>query len=209
MKKVLLIIAAMAMPLCIGAQTLDGIEEIAPFSEGLAAVKKDGQWGFINREGELVIDFRDDLVWQEQTSKTGDYRSIAYPKFQDGRCMIRTLLEEEEIYVYGFIDSRGNTIIAPEYLNLTSFDDGYALGILLTKTFRGKNRFQLNIYDYKFSEVFLDTRGDIMLLVSQRDNILMDRRRYEVPELRAKYLSNKAIAVQLAKRNWEIRKIDF
>ena len=190
-------------------QELKDIDEVAPFSEGLAAVRVGNQWGFVNENGELVIDFRDDLVWNK-FADTGreDIDGIRYPTFHDGRCLIREMLEEEEIYVYGFIDKTGQTVIKPEYLNVTGFKQGYAVGILLTKTFRGKNNFQLNIYDYKFSEVILDTKGDIMRLLAQRDNILMSKRRYDLPGLQARLLSPTLAAVKKGDR-WELMKLDL
>ncbi|MGB5238268.1 MAG: WG repeat-containing protein [Flavobacteriaceae bacterium] len=191
-------------------QEIDSVDEIAPFHEGLAAVRIGDQWGFINADGDLVIDFRSDLVWNEEVS-TGveDITGIAYPRFKDDRCMIKETLEEEGIDVYGFINSKGETVIKPEYLNVTEFNEGFALGILLTKTFRGQNRFQLNIYDFKFSEVILDPAGDIMLLITQRQSILMDKRRYELPSLNAKYLSKTLMAVKTDKNTWELRKINL
>ena len=210
MKKALLIFVLFLTPIICLPQDLDALDDIAPFSEGLAAVRQGEKWGFIDTEGNLVIDFRDDLVWSDAASaNASDVTGVAYPAFKDGRCMIKEVLEEEGIAVYGFINSKGETVIKPEYLNVTEFDQGYALGILLTKTFRGQNRFQLNIYDYKFSEVILDTSGDIMFLVTQRKNILMDKRRYDLPELTSKYLSKNLMAVKTEKNTWELRKINF
>ena len=194
----------------LSSQMLKSVDAIAPFSEGLAAVRVGEEWGFINNEGRLVIDFRDDLVWNENpTTATSDAGSIAYPKFKNGRCMIKEVLQEEGITVYGFINMQGETVISPEYLNVTEFDQGYAIGILLTKTFRGKNNFQLNIYQYRFSEVVLDTSGDIMHLVTQRKNILMDKRRYDIPEIRAKYLSKEVLAVKTKDNTWELITINL
>jgi len=209
MRTLALLFLLVLMPYSGAAQDLAEIDEVAPFNEGLAAVRKGNQWGFINEKGDLVIDFRDDLVWNK-FADTGreDVDGIRQPIFRDGRCLIKEMLEEEEIYVYGFIDKTGKTVIKPEYLNVTEFNQGYAVGILLTKTFRGKNNFQLNIYDYKFSEVILDTKGDIMLLLTQRDNILMSRRRYELPDLYAKLLSPKLAAVKKGD-NWELKKLDL
>lgn len=190
-------------------QELKDIDEVAPFSEGLAAVRVGNQWGFINEQGDLVIDFRDDLVWNKlANTEKADIEGIRYPVFKDGLCMIKEMLEEEEIYVYGFIDKTGVTKIKPEYLNVTEFDQGYAVGILMTKTFRGKNNFQLNIYDYKFSEVIVDQKGDIMRLLAKRDNIQMSKRRYELPDLRAKLLSKTLAAVKKGD-NWELMKLDL
>ena len=210
MKSFLFVLILLMSPSLLFAQELDAIDEIAPFSEGLAAVRTGEKWGFINTEGTLVIDFREDLVWNEDADLTAnDVTSIAYPKFKNGRCMIQDILEEEGIAVYGFINTKGETVITPEYLNVTEFNENFAMGILLTKTFRGQNRFQLNIYDYKFSEVILDTEGDIMLLITQRQNILMDKRRYELPKLTGKYLSKTLMAVRTDKNTWELRKINL
>lgn len=210
MKSIFLICTMLISLTIVEAQIPDTVDEIAPFSEGLAAVRLGTEWGFINKEGQLVIDFRDDLVWDEVVKTDAlDVSSIPYPRFKNGRCMIQAMLEEEGIPVYGFINTKGETVISPEYLNITEFDENYAMGILVTKTFRGKNRFQLNIYDYKFSEVILDTSGDIMLLLTKRQNILMDKRRYETPELKARYLSKTLVAVRTEKNTWELRKINL
>lgn len=204
----LLIISLFSFPIL--SQELDLVDEIAPFSEGLAAVRLGEKWGFIDQAGKLVIDFRSDLVWNKEADPANsDVTAIRYPQFQNGLCMIQEILEEEGIAVYGFINSKGETVISPEYLNVTEFRDEFALGILLTKTFRGQNRFQLNIYDYKFSEVILDTSGEIHLLVTQRNNILMDKRRYEIPELTAKYISRNVMAVRTDQNTWELRKINL
>ncbi|NNL00868.1 MAG: WG repeat-containing protein [Eudoraea sp.] len=210
MKKLFTLWALIIVPLICFAQELTGIDEIAPFSEGLAAIRKGNEWGFINKEGQLVIEFRDDLVWNKLANTSiNDVSGIRFPQFKNGRCMIKRIMEEEEIVTYGFINPEGKVIIEPEYLNLTEFNEGYAVGILVTKDFRGKNNFQLNIYDYKFSEVLLDTKGDIMLLINKRDGISMSKRRYELPELRAKFLSVKSLAVKLPSNKWELRKLEL
>lgn len=210
MKSILLITALLITPLLGYSQGPDIVDEIAPFSEGLAAVRMGDKWGFIDTEGQLVIDFRNDLVWNRQADTDAtDLTGIPYPRFKDGRCMIKQTLDEEGIDVFGFINTKGETVIATEYLNVTEFNQGYALGILLTKTFRGQNKFQLNIYDYKFSEVILDPSGDIMLLITQRQNILMDKRRYDLPKLTGKYLSKNLMAVRTKMNTWELRKINL
>lgn len=208
MKKFIPLMIISLFPLAVFSQELDVVDEIAPFSEGLAAVRLGEKWGFMDQDGKLVIDFRSDLVWNTEADPAeSDVTGIRYPQFQNGLCVIQEILEEEGIAVYGFINTQGETVIRPEYLNVTEFRDDFALGILLTKTFRGQNRFQLNIYDYKFSEVILDSSGEIHLLVTQRNNILMDKRRYEIPELTAKYISRNIMAVRTGQNTWELRKI--
>jgi hypothetical protein len=209
--KILLHLMILALlPFITCAQGVQGIDEIAPYSEGLAAVRKGNQWGFINTGGDLVIDFRSDLAWQKEAVKNkADVRGVAYPRFKNGRCMIQKQLEEEKIVLYGFIDNSGKVVIEPEYLNLTEFEGDYALGILFTKTFRGENNFQLRIYDYKFSEVVLNTGGEIMRLIEQRNNIQMTPRRYTLPEIHAKILANNLLAVRSPENKWTLLKVEL
>ena len=55
-----------------------GYEAIEDFHEGLAKVKKDGKWGYINKEGREVIpckydsasDFREGLVFVDKDNHT-------------------------------------------------------------------------------------------------------------------------------------------
>jgi hypothetical protein len=210
MKKALAIIVFLWMPFITFSQVLEDLDIIAPYNEGLAAVKKGDQWGFIDEKGNLVIDFRDDLVWNEKAIETNtDITGIRYPQFKNGRCLIRELLKDEEIYVYGFMDTSGNTVIKPEYLNVTQFDQGYAIGILMTKTLRGKNEFQLDIFQYRFSEVILNTSGEVMRLITLRDHIQMSKKRYTLPDLRARLVNPELLMIMNEKNKWEVRKLEL
>lgn len=193
----------------INKSLIDGLDEVAPFSEGLAAVRKGNKWGFIDRTGKLVIDFRDDIVWNPgaNTSIRG-VEGLKYPKFKEGLCIIKEL-KEEDIPYYGFINTMGKVVIEPNYLNVTEFEGSWALGIFCRKDFRGKNKFQLNIYDYTFTEVLLNRQGEIMWPISERQNILMSKRRYQTPDIRVKILSDDLLSVKNADGRWEVRKIDL
>ncbi len=208
MKKTLALFVFLWIPLLSFTQVLEDLDIIAPYNEGLAAVKKGDKWGFIDEKGNLVIDFRDDLVWNEKAIESNtDITGIKYPQFINGRCLIQELLKDEEIYVYGFMDTSGNTVIKPEYLNVTQFDQGYAIGILMTKTLRGKNEFQLDIFQYRFSEVILDSSGEVMRLITLRDHIQMSKKRYKLPALRARLINPGLLMVLNGKNKWEVRKL--
>jgi hypothetical protein len=193
----------------INTPTVMGLDQVAPFHEGLAAVRQGDTWGFINTNGELVIEFRDDLVWNENPDKNAaGVRGIPYPRFRDGRCPIRVMKAEEEgIPFYGFIDSSGEIAIQADFLNVSEFANDEAVGIYFQKTFRGKNNFQLNIYDYSFTEGVINTKGEMVWPLTERKNILMNARRYEIPPIQARMLEGKLIAVEVSSDNWEIRKI--
>ena len=215
--KYLVGMAFMAFSFVMGAQTLETIndptvkikelDEVGPFSEGLAAVRKDGKWGFIDQEGNLVIDFRDDVVWNQNAEESqGDIKAIRYPKFKNGLCVIQEI-KDEGIPYYGFMDTQGRIVIEPEYLNVTGFKDDRAIGIYCRRTFRGKNNFQLNIYEYAFTEVILNTQGEIIWPISKRENISMIKRRYQTPNLTASFISPDLILVKTGDNDFQISNI--
>lgn len=201
------VVVLLMLPAPFFAQTVSNIDEIAPFNEGLAAVRKGNQWGFINDEGTLVIDFRDDIYWKKEgyTSKS-DVSGVHYPMFNEGRCLI-TEIVEDGVSVYGFIDTKGNVVVEPKLLNVYPFKDGYTTGVLFEKTFRGNNEFNLKIYDFKFFDVLLDTSGEIIEYFDQRYGIQMTKRRFELPYIGAKRLADGLIAVHEKDQGWEIRKM--
>lgn len=189
--------------------TVKDLDQITEFHEGLAAVRKGNSWGFIDAAGTLVIGFRDDLVWNESPDPGANgVEGIAYPRFSEGRCPFRAFREEEgDIPFYGFIDTKGQPAIEAEFLNVTEFRDGVALGVYFKKTFRGKNNFQLNIYDYAFTEVVLNPAGEMIWPLAERQNIIMQPRRYKAPDLLARILGTELVAVEATPGNWEIRHI--
>ncbi|NNE76532.1 MAG: WG repeat-containing protein [Pricia sp.] len=206
---IIVLIVLLVIPISASSQELKEIEELAPFSEGLAAVRKGDQWGFINEEGVLVIDFRNDVYSNKNadTSKS-DISGVRYPMFNEGRCLI-TQKVEDGVSVYGFIDTKGNVVVEPMFLNLYPFEDGYTTGVLFEKTLRGQNEFKLKIYDFKFFDVLLNVSGDIEQYFERRQNIQMTKKRYQMPYIGAKQISDGLVAVHIKDKGWEIRKVDL
>jgi len=99
MKKLIILwVILIVTPLTIRSQNLGDIDFISPFNDGLSAIEKEGQWAFINREGELIIDYRDDLVLT-------DFGDESYPVFNSERCLI--VKKDEGISYFGYIDKLG------------------------------------------------------------------------------------------------------
>lgn len=197
----------LVLPITAFSQNLKGIDEIAPYSEGLAAVRQGNQWGFINEEGTLVIDFRNDVHWNKDADTSrSDVSGVRYPMFHGGRCLIAEMVEDG-IPLYGFIDTSGNTVIEPKFLNIYPFKDGYTTGVLFEKVLRGQNEFKLNIYDYKFFDVLVNVSGTIEEYFEGRQNIQMTKRRYKLPFIGAKNISDGLMAVWIVDEGWEIRKL--
>lgn len=89
----------------VGDLTIE-LDAALSFSEGMAPASKDGKWGFIDKKGNVVIDFQYDG---------------AMP-FSEGRALV---LKDDYM---GFIDKKGNEVIPCEYDNIgeEGFQDGVA-----------------------------------------------------------------------------------
>lgn len=80
-------------------------DQATSFSEGLAAVRKCGKWGYINRQGALVIP----------------------PDFANGRPFHEGLAAVEKNGTWGYIDKRGHFSIRPVFDNAFDFREGIAV----------------------------------------------------------------------------------
>ena len=112
------------------AQNFENLDYVSSLNDGLIAIKKDTNWAFINNEGNMVINFRNDLV----TTKNDDGD---YPVFKNGRCLITK--ENNGILYFGYIDATGKTVIEPQFLNASNFINNEALALYLMKSEIGKN----------------------------------------------------------------------
>jgi hypothetical protein len=201
MKKVAnLFIVTFLIPFFGFTQTTDTFETISPFHEGFAAVKKGNQWGFINTEGTIVIDFRDDLV----TTKTHEG---AYPVFKNNRCII--VKKEKKISYFGYIDIAGKTVIAPTFLNAINFQNNVAIVLELKKEIAGYNNvLGKDIVYYTYLEVLINTQGEIKQQLTTPENIVLERKYLPAPpKITSKLLSEKLVKVLNKNRKWTIKKI--
>lgn len=82
-----------------------GYDYIDQFSDGFAAVKQDGLWGFIDTDGNVVVP----LKYQE-----------VFP-YQDGLAVVRLGR------LYGYVNSLGEEVIKPQYDLAESFSEGYGI----------------------------------------------------------------------------------
>ena len=88
-----------------GQQVGETFEDARPFgNEGYAAVKKNGQWGFINTNGEVMIPY----------------------KFEDALSFGQHLAAVRQGEFWGYIRLDGEIAIEPEFLGVKSFSNGSA-----------------------------------------------------------------------------------
>ena len=154
MKNGIIVLAALIIfPFFGFNQSIDNLDYISSFNDGVAAIKKDNQWAFINKDGDIVINFRNDLV--SRKSHDGNY-----PIFQNERCLI--VEERNGISYFGYMDTTGEVVIKPQFLNATHFSNNIATVLKLVREVVGKNEvLGKNVINYSYFEVTIDTAGEI------------------------------------------------
>ena len=203
MKKTIILISLLSLITFFGnTQTTENLDYVSTFNEGLAAVKKGNQWAFINTNGQLVINFRSDLVSTESEDGT-------YPIFKNGRCLVEE--KKEGISYYGYIDITGKEIIEPQFLNATNFKDEVAIVIYLVSEELGKNNLLgKDMVNYKYFEVAIDLQGAIITyLTKEGTTIILDKKSLKKsPAITSRLISKNLIAVKMENNKWTIKKIE-
>ena len=87
-----------------GEQVGEAYEDARPFADGWAAVKKNGTWGFIDREGVVQIEYQ----------------------FEDARSFGQHLAAVKVDGKWGYVSLKGEMAIEPSYLDAKSFSAGSA-----------------------------------------------------------------------------------
>lgn len=90
-------------------------DDAGPFSEGRAAIRVNGVWGFVDRSGHMVIAPRS---------------SDGYP-FSEGV----TSTEDDESHMEGYLDPQGKWAIAPQFETAFSFVGGIAAVVDKDRTY--------------------------------------------------------------------------
>jgi len=183
-------------------QPTEILNYVSTFNDGLAAIKKDNQWAFINLKGDIVVEYRSDLVIT--VSKDG-----TYPIFKDGRCLITK--EKDGILYFGYIDTTGKVVVEPQFLNASNFENNVALAINLVKEELGKNKvLGKRVVNYKYFEVVINPNGSIRKYLTPKGVVVvLDKsHRLETPKITSRLLSENLCAVRVENNLWEIKKIN-
>ena len=172
--------------------------------DGLAAVQRDGEWGFIGESGTLVIDFRKDITilpeHEEGKSK--------FPYFNEGRCLIKKT--EKDIPFYGFMDKSGTIVIDPVYINASNFKDGMAIVGELTKESLGKNDLlNKRVVNYSFTEIAIDTSGKLLYFLTDPQHVTLDKKYIKkLPKIKSTVLNERLIAIpSKTTKNWTVMRL--
>ena len=186
---------------CIPAnsQLVKELDQVSPFYEGLAAIKKGDQWAFMDKQGTIVINFRNDLVATSQ--KEGDIKA---PVFQNGRALINRI--EDNITYYGYIDKKGNEVITGPYVNATTFKNGFAIVVHFSRKIVGKNKLlDKDVVAYHLEEYVIDVNGKAMTPMLHTRNCNPDKLKSgKSLDITTVLLGERMVGVQNAEKKWEI-----
>ncbi len=198
---VIIIICLMIYPIGY-SQIMVNIDEISPYNEGVAAIKKGDKWGFIDENGMKVIDFRDDLVCCKNALSNSD---TSYPEFNDDRCLINRTIDGNDLF--GFIDKNGNEIIKPQYINATNFVNGYAIVIIIEKEIVGRNKvLGKDVVSYTLKDFIIDSSGKKIKQLDNARNYIKSKKNLP-PIFYSKFIAPHLVAVQTTdEKKWNIYK---
>lgn len=98
--------------------TVSAIQEICSYSEGLAAFKLNGLWGYVDREGKVQIapQFKQARAFSEGLAPVLERRRS---KSDDCDCE-----RDSDDGLWGFVDPKGQWVIAPEFDDAQPFSEG-------------------------------------------------------------------------------------
>ena len=200
-KTIILVLILVVFPFIGLAQSIDNIDFISPIHNDVAAIKKDGKWAFINEKGDLIIDYRTDLVPEENEDGK-------YPVFYNDRCKIVEV--KAGISYFGFINKSGETIIEPQFLNTTNFKDGIAIALKVNKQIIGENTaLGKEMVNYRYFEVLINTEGEDLYYLNQDGvNVVLDKDfLLGVPKIMAKYIAKDLYALEQKDHTWILVKV--
>lgn len=181
------------------SQLATEFDEVMPYKEDLCAVKKGEMWGFINKKGDLVIDYRNDFVLTKNNKN-----QVFSPEFNNKRCLIKR--RNNNIYYYGYIDNFGKEVIPPKYLNASNFANGYAIVVAHLKDSIGYNKvLKKALTSSKMEEYIIDISGETIKYLENPTNFIIQQKGFQnAPKLRSKIIAPNRVAVLKKNMKWDI-----
>ncbi len=198
----ILVITVLFIALFGYSQSIENLEYVSPFHDGVSAIKKDGQWAFINKKGGITVPFRNDLF----LTKMDDGN---YPVFNNDRCLI--VIKKEGITYFGYIDKLGKRVIDPQFLNATNFHNNVAIALKLVKKDIGRNEILgKNVVYYRSHEVTINKNGNIENYLDPKGvNVVLDKKFLKKPpQIKSKIISENLIATLSSNKKWTVKRIN-
>ena len=209
-KAIVLFVISMLISSISYSQKLENLDQISPFHDGLAAVKKGNQWAFIDNVGQKTIDFRNDLVVGKKCEMLccTNGPQITYPFFRDGLALVSET--KDGITHYGFINKSGEIAIEPNLINAAHFSEGKAIVQKYYKQNLGKNDvLGKNMISYSYNEVVINTIGEVIMHLSGPFNLLYSKEKLKTPPaISSRLMNNNLVAIRSKNDTWEVRTIN-
>ena len=191
MKKIILIL--LILFILAGCKTKPITQNFRIFSEDLMAVEKNGDWGYVNKQGEEVIEFKFDRA-------AAFYKDLAIVIFQgkanlinkEGKLRFSTgfdtiyLDEETKLYIvikqrkYGLLTTEGEILVDLTYDRIKPFSHGLAMVVKNDKfgfmDSKGNLAIDLvydeaNVFSYGFAPV---RQGELWGYINTDDTVVVD-----------------------------------
>ena len=205
-----LLVCGLIFSTAVMAQELKDLEYVSPFHEEMAAVKKGGMWAFIDMDGKIVIDYRDDLVLANESlmACSAIDASMDYPFFQNDRVLIREM--KEGIAYYGYINSKGETVIEPNFINATHFHNNRAIVLKVFKETIGRNEILgKNVVSYSYNEEIINSDGKTVTFLRGPINLIYDKKKLKTPpKIQSRFLAPNLVSTKSENNTWKIQMIN-
>jgi hypothetical protein len=176
MKKLLLLITIPFMLPAFSQKWAKEYDFVNDFANGASLVKKNGKYGFVNKEGKILVP----TIYDEASTmnegfapvRQGDAwgyvdslgKLVIEPKFADALCFRSGLAPVKKVNKWGFIKSDGSFAIEPAYDNARGFHEGVA-AVTNTKGYWGyidRSGKQIIPFMYHFADNFDEGRAKVM-----------------------------------------------
>jgi hypothetical protein len=120
----------------------DEVECYCDFSEGLAAFRKNEKWGYINKQGKVVVkeQFQSCENFSCGLAKVRNEKGMYGFINKQGKLVIKykytfvtdfindyASFQEKDSQLYGLIDANGKIVVDPEYVFISEVEDGKAV----------------------------------------------------------------------------------
>lgn len=192
------------------AQELENLEFVSPFHAELAAVKKGGMWAFISIDGKLVIDYRDDLVLANEGGMEccDTDASLDYPFFENDRALVKEM--KEGITYYGYINSKGETVIKTNFIRATNFHNNRAIVLKVYKETKGRNELLgKNVVSYSYNEEVINSDGETVAFLRGPFNLILDEKNLKTPpKIQSRFLGPNLVSTKSENNTWNIQAIN-
>lgn len=203
--KTIFLISTMMLSMSLQAQIIENIEQITPFHNEHAAIQKGDQWAFINKEGSIVVDFRNDLVPLPCAHCENEKE---HPIFNAGLSLIKQ--QKGDIEYYGYINTSGEVVIEPQFINAISFNDkGLAIVHKLIKETLGENTIlKKDLIRYTYSEKVIDTTGKVVKHLLGPIHVIPNKGRFlKIYPIKSYFIDDFLVATQEKNKKWTIHYI--